>query len=389
MAKAPAQRQYTMQDNYNARNLILQTAVDAWQQIYSQSFTSGTQTTINVPLRNVGLVKRLVVEVAAQISGSGGVTHTLTKLGAANFFSSVVLTDLSNQTRIQTTGWHLTAVATAKSRMGFGSAITSTDSPFGYGNNYQQTNSAPTLITGSAASNNVFIMFEVPVSYSDDDLRGAIFANVVNATFNLQLTVNPNLLVASAFADPVFSMYQSSSATVATMPSFTVTVYQNFLDQLPVGNGGAVLPLFDISTAYLLNNTSFSGLVTNTDNPIPYANFRDFLSTTVIYDNAGVLTANGTDVNYFAIQSANYTNIIKLDTKIISLLTRKRLQQDMPTGMYYFDHRNKPISTAQYGNMALNANLNTVTGSTSQLAVGFESLALINMVTNAGALPGS
>jgi hypothetical protein len=392
MPAAAPQQMSIQQQNMLARQHVLANAIDEWNQIFQQTFNTGTLpgTIINIPIRNVGLIKRFIVQVAAIVSGSAGVTHTLTNLGVSNFFSNVILTDLSNQTRINTAGWHLVAVASAKARMPYGSAITATDTPFGYGNNFKQTISAPPTITASAAANNVFGMFEIPVAYSDQDLRGGIFANVVNATLNLQLTVNPNLLVASG-VDATFAMYQSSSATVATITSFTVTVFQNYLDQIPVNpkTGNPILPLLDLSTAYLLNNTSFSGLVANQDNPLPYANFRNFMSTTLIYDNAGVLTANGADISYFAIQSANYTNIFKYNVQIASLFARLRLQSDFPPGMYYFDHRNRPINTIQYGNMSLIVNPSTVTGATSTFYVGYEALAIINQVTNAGSLAGS
>lgn len=376
------------QQNLAMRQLVLQYAIEEIQPIYSTSFTTGPGTVINIPVRNVGLIKRFIVEVAATVSGSAGPTHTLTKLGLANFFSQIVLTDLSNQTRINTTGWHLTALASAKYRQPFGSAITALDTPFGYGNNYQKTQVAPATITAAAGSNNVFGMFEIPLAYSDDDLRGAIYANVVNATMNLQLTVNPNLLVASTVTDAVLSMYQSSTTTVATLPSFTVTVYQVYLDQIPQGNQGPVLPILDLSTAYLINNTVVSSLVQNQDNPIPYANFRDFLSTTLIYDNTGVLNA-GSDINYFTIQTANYTNMIKYDPAVASLLARQRMQDDFPTGMYYFDHRRKPISTVQYGNQQLIVNPSAVTGAGSSFLMGYESMALINQITQAGSLYGN
>ena len=389
MAATPAKSQMSVQQqNLLARQLILNNAIDQLQSIYNTTFTTGAGTVINIPLRNVGLIKRLIVEVQATVSGSAGVTHTLTQLGGSNFFSQVVLTDLSNQTRINTTGWHLTSVATAKYRTPYGSAITATDTPFGYGSNFTTTQKAPATITAAAASNNVSLMFEVPLAYSDTDLRGAIYANVVNATMNLQLTVNPNLLVSSAVTDAVLAMYQSSSTTVATLPSFTVNVYQQYLDQIPIGNNGPVLPLLDLSTAYLLNNTSVTGLTANQDIPIPYANFRDFVSTTLIYNNAGALNA-GTDINYFTIQSANYTNIIKHDVPIASLMSRLRLRSDFPKGMYYWDHRNKPISTVQYGNMSLIVNPLTVSGATSTFLMGYESLALINQVTQAGSLYGN
>jgi hypothetical protein len=72
-----------------------------------------------------------------------------------------------------------------------------------------------------------------------------------------------------------------------------------------------------------------------------------------------------------------------------SLMSRLRLQDDFPTGMYYFDHRNKPINTVQYGNMQLIVNLANVGGSGSQFLMGYESLALVNQITNAGSLYGN
>lgn len=377
--------------NLQARQLLIKSCVDSWQQIFSQTYTSNVAgTVVNVPLRNVGLIKRLVVQVSATVSGTASHTTTLTALGGANFFSQVVLTDLSNQTRINTTGWHLTAVASAKMRTPLASAIkaSSTDNPFGYGVNYTNVQTAPATITASASSDNVFLMFEIPVAYSDFDLRGAIYANVVNATLNLQLTINPNLIAASTVTDAVFSMYQAGDSTAATITSATITVYQNYLDQIPVLPGkGPVLPLLDLSTAYLLNNTSYSGLTANQDNPLPYANFRDFMSTTLIYDNAGTLNA-GSDITSFAIQSANYTNIIKHGPQVNAYWNRNRLRMDMIAGGYYWDHRNKPISTVQYGNMALVVNPSSVSAG-AYFAVGYESLALINQITNAGSISGT
>lgn len=388
MPAAPAQMN---QQQYNAaaRQLVLSRAVDEWQSISAQTFTTVAQgTTYNIPLRNVGLIKRLIVEVQAKIQPTSSEVQTLTALGGANFFSQVVLTDLSNQTRINTSSWHLTMVASAKARGAFGSAITATDTPFGFGNNFRSVQTAPAMITATPSGNNVFLMFEVPVAYSDNDLRGAIYANVVNATMNLQLTVNPNLFVSSTAASSALAMYKSSTATLATLASLTINVYQNYLDQIPIGKNGPVLPLLDLSTAYLLNNTQTTSIVQNTDYPIAYANFRDFMSTTVLFDNGGTLSTGG-DVAYFKIQSANYTNIINIDPWLASLFSRLRIAQDFPAGVYYFDHRNKPISTVQYGNMALVINVSGTVNANATFYLGYESLALINQVTQAGALPGN
>jgi hypothetical protein len=394
-AMTPAQTQAAnlqklQANNLAARQFVLANAINAWQQTFQQTYTSGAGTVVSVPLRNVGLQKRVMVQVAATVSGSSGPTHTLTTLGASTFFSNVLLTDLSNQTRINTPSWHLTAVASAKRKQPFGSAIkaASLDSPFGFGASYVNTIFAPSTITASAASNNVFTFFEVPITYSDTDLRGGIYANVVNATYNLQLTVNPSLLVATG-VDASFSMYQSSTSTVATLPSFTVTLFQNYLDQIPndLRTGAPILPALDISTAYLFNQTQFGGLVVNTPNPLPYPNYRDILSTTVIYDdNSALLTGKVTPIQ---IQTANYTNLINVNEQVVSLWNRNRMQDDFPPGVYYLDHRDRPISTVAFGNMALNLTPTTVTGASSAFYVAYEMLTIINQVTNAGSLAGT
>lgn len=378
--------------NVQARGMVLRDSVEMVQRIFSQTFTTGMGTQVTIPVRNVGLIKKFLIKVTATVSGTVGLTNTLTSMGAANFFSQVVFTDLSNIQRINTTGWHLTAVASAKARLPFGSAITATDTPFGFGNNVVTVNNAPATITNTAAADNCFMYFEIPIAYSDDDLRGAIYAGVVNATMQLQLTVNPNLLVASTVTDAVLSMYQSSGA-VATLPSFTITCYQVYLDQLPVvpaqgsNAGGVVLPPLDISTAYFLNNTSFAGIVVNQLFPMPFSNFRDFLSTCIIYDNGGTLN-NATDITTITLTSANLTNLLDLESTYPALLARNRLQADFPDGMYYFDHRRKPISTVQYGNMQFNFQPSTVNAGATFL-VGYESFGILNQVTNAGSLAGS
>jgi P3 major capsid protein len=386
-----SQQMTPQQVNMQNRNLILGNAINMWLPIYQNVLTTGVNTVVNIPLRNVGLVKRLLVEIAGTITAGAAETLTATRFNIANFLSNVILTDLSNQTRINTAGWHLHFLASVKRHMAFGSAQM-TDSPVNFGSNYPVISAPATFNPTQALTFRMF--YEVPVSYGDMDLRGAIYANVVNATFNLQLTVNPNMFTGSA-GDPALGVYKSNLAVpLATLGNITVTVLQNFLDQLPIINGIVVLPQLDLGTAYLLNSTQASGLVANQDNPFPYANFRDFMSTIAWYDNFGYATAPvGSDINYWALQSANYTNILKYDPYVASLLTRHIINDDLPAGpgltTYYFDHRHRPISTIQFGNMQLVANLANVQGSTSALYLGYEALAYINQVTQAGSLYGT
>jgi hypothetical protein len=382
---APMQQPDAAQANMMARNIVLDRSIDMWQSIFTTTLTGPVPgQVINVPIRNVGLIKRFVVEISGTIAQSAAETLNRTAFGAANILSSIIFTDLSNQTRINTTGWHMHLLATVRRQMAFGAAFTN-DSPTGYGSNFA-VSVMPAAVT---TAQNFRFFYEIPISYGDFDLRGAIYANVVNATMNLQLTINPNFVAATG-TNPTSSVYLSTTAAQGTITNFQINVYQNYLDQLPVAKNGPILPIQDLSTAYLLNNTVATGISVGQDFTIPYANFRNFMSTFVIYDNFGSAAPIGSEINYWSIQSANYTNIIKIDPFIASLMTREIINDDVPAALartsYYFDHRRKPINTVQYGNMQLIANPAQVQTATSQMLVGFEALALINMITQAGSL---
>ena len=383
---AQQQQMQMLAANMQARKLIIENAIDSTIPIAGATVTGGAGTIINVPIRNVGLLKRLWIEISATYTNGTGGVLTLSPFGASNIISNVNFTDLSSQQRINTTGWHLVTVASAKAQKPYGSAAT-TDSPCGYGNIFQKIWQAPSTIAVSTPGT-LNAIYEIPISYSDYDLSGAIYMSVVNATANLQFTLNPNFAVGSA-SDQTNAVYQSAGTTnLGTLTSVTYTVYQNYLDQLPHGsNGQIILPYYDMSKSYLLNSTVYSGIVQGQDNPFPFANFRNILSTTAVYDNNGVLNT-GSDINYWAIQAANYTNVFKYDPYFAAFLSRLILQDDFPKGMYYFDSRKKPINTVQYGNMQLLLNPSSAV-SASNVQVGYESIALINQVVAAGSIGGT
>ena len=232
--------------------------------------------------------------------------------------------------------------------------------------------------------------YYVPLSYTDRDLRGAVYAGVVNSVMNLQLTFNQNAFQAASTADPSLSVFQSSGvANVITGQTWSVEVYQDFLDQLPFSNQGPILPFQDLSWSYLLNTSFYTGMAVGQDYPIPFPNFRNIQSVTAFYDNGGSFNT-GADINYLSLQSANYTNIFKVSPAMAAIWTRCILHVDMPKGGYYFDFRRKPYSTVQYGNLNLVINPATVTSTLGapQFLVGFEQLAQQNQVVGAGSIAG-
>lgn len=372
------------QMNLMARGAILAQGIEMTQNIFSQTIATpgSTNNVINVVPRNVGLIKGFIVKVAATVQNNtgGAVAITPTRFAAANVLSQIVFNDLNNNVRINTTGWHMNFVNTAKNRRVFSAAAT-TDSPIAYGNNFLQTIAQPASIADTMTGI-VYMTYYVPLAYSDDDLRGAVYANVVNATMNLQLTINPTP-VAAAANSTLAAVYQAAGGAGA-FTTVTVNVYQVYIDQLPMGKAGPILPMMDLSTVYELKNTAMTGIVVNQDFPIPYSNFREFMSTFLVYQN-GIQMNSGTDVNYISLQSANFTNLIKADPYVFATKARNTIGDDFPPAVYYMDNRRKPISTIQYGNMQLILNASLVNANANVL-MGYEDFALVNIVSGAGSL---
>lgn len=399
---ANPQKMSPAQINAQARALINALAVPREQIIFSQAYAAvgtanitGSTPTVNIVPRMVGLIRGFVVKIQATITNGSAVQIDLTDFGPANLVSLFQFQDLANNTRIQTPGWHIAFLNTAKQRRPYGASLvrgTGFDDPINFGSNMAGQISAPASIPAAGAAT-VTMWYYVPLSYSEKDLRGAVYANVVNATMQLSVSFNANPVVANG-SDTTLACYVgdvAGSTALAVISAATVTVYQDYLDQLPVSQqGGVILPPLDLSTIYDIKNTLVTSIVANQEFPYQYANFRDFLSTFAIYVNtaAGGLRSNGTDINYWALQSANFTNIWKRNPDRIALLVRNALQVDPPPGVYYFSSRERPISTQQYGNMELVLNAATA-GTGAYLLVGVESFAMLNNVVGAGSLAAS
>lgn len=395
-ATASSAGQPTTQQIKNAnlanRQAIVQSALKKQQQIFSQTFAPTSQTVLNIQPRYAGLILGFYVDVRATLT-VGTNNYLRTQFGGGNFIQQVRFDDLSNNTRIQTTGWHLNAINSAKAGEPFQAVrAVNTDYPVGYGEVFTaDIATAPATLTTAGAT--VAMLFWVPLAYSEVDLRGGMWANVVNATANLQLTMATS---AQAFvahtADPTSAVYQAdSTGATGAISSYTVTVHQVYYDQLPTDkNGNQLLPVIDLSTLYMLNNTTVSGMVTGNDYPIPYANFRSFLSTVVIYDNqtGGVYNAAGTDITFWELQTANFTNIFKYPSWFPGVFARDAINCDFPLGMYYFDSRKKPINTIQFGNQQLILNPKGTVNTGAAALIGWEMFAITNTLVGAASLAG-
>lgn len=369
------------QQNMLQRQAVTQNAVKMVQQIYSNTFDPTAQNVLNIGsgyIRNAGLLLGFIVEVSGEVTNGATDVATRTPMGNANIVKEFRFDDLSNYTRIQNPGWHMALLNSLRQGFGYAGSY-SNNIPMGYGDNYDVYDGAASI--AAEGTQQLKMQYYVPISYSSTDLRGAIYLGTVSATSNLQITVTQNPFTGTG--NPIDFVY-TGNANGAWTDTVTVTVYQVYLDQLPTMNGQVILPIQDLNTIYDIKQTTFNGPTSGQDFPMAYSNFRSFLSTFAVFDNGGNYNA-GTDVNYWALRSANTTNIFKKTPSVASLQARQALMTDPPVGTYLFESRDIPINTINYGNMELNLNAST-TNSGARVLVGYESFALASQINQASSL---
>jgi hypothetical protein len=383
----------------NARNraLVLAQAVNQITPIPSQTVFPASQPVAQFQPNFVGLIKRFYIEIVATISNTGPTTVTLTDWGLANLISNIIYTDPNNNQRINTLGMHLAMLSAAKRNRPFATALqvnnvyttggaTGIASCFNTPAGSWPVFQAPlTIATGVSAT--VRAVFELPLAYSDTDLRGAVYSNLVNAVQNIQITLNANPITANP-ADDVYAIYSGAATSAGSITQATITLYQEYLYQLPMGQGNIpILPGIDISTIYQLKNSPFLGIAANQRYPVSYSNFNSFVSTIALYNSTGAKGGRlyGTDINYWQLLSANLTAIWQQDPLLAAQMSRERLLFDMPAGAYYFDSRRAPILTNQFGNVQL-ALTPLAGGANATLQVLWEYFASTNTAGAGGSL---
>jgi hypothetical protein len=396
-----AQRQQALsQQNLANRALVLAQSVDMIQPLPSQTIYPANQPTIQFTPNFVGLIKRFYIEITATLSNTGSQTITLTPWGLSNLISNIIYTDPQNNQRHNTLGLHLSLLSCAKRNRPFATALVENATyTTGGANNIASMFNSPAaswpvfqapLTIASGATGTLRGVFELPLAYSDNDLRGAVYSNLVNATQNFQITINTNAVSANP-SDPTYAIYSGAAGSAGSITSCTITPYQQYLYQLPIAQDGTpILPGIDISTLYQLKNSPQAAITANQNFNVSYANFNSFVSTVAIYNSTGTNAGLnfGSDVNYWQLTAANLTPIWKKDPLFVAQDSRERLLFDMPAGSYYFDSRLAPILTNQFGNVQLTVNP-SVGGASATMQVLWEYFASLNTAGSGGSLASS
>jgi hypothetical protein len=140
-----------------------------------------------------------------------------------------------------------------------------------------------------------------------------------------------------------------------------------------------------------LTYSNFNNLTAGQDYFIPYANYRKYLSQSVLYNNSGTdggLTNDGSDVSYWALVAANFTNIFKVEPLEQKRIMRETMMCDLYNGLYIFRTYDKPIDTQNYGNLQLDINPITA-GASAYAYVMSEFIAYQSQISQAPSLPAN
>lgn len=381
----------TAAQSMQVRQDILANSIPVFQSVKSGSptYAYGSPTTVNILASNTGLIRRFFLEISGTFNCASSHTLTPTTFGLANILSNVQFTDQNNRLRINTSGIHLHLASTERRHRPFGAAMvasTGFSDTTGMGFNFPVMQ-APSTVAGGTAKN-FTVVFEIPVVNSNQDLSGAIYANQTTSNNQLQFTLNPNMFEYNG--DPFNAAFSTDAALATALPTLTslkYTLYQDFLDQLPVDNSGfAVLPQQDINWAVSLQNINLGVQVAGQDNLYALPPFNVYQSLMLFWDN---YTYNGTvggDVTYIKTQISNTYVLRQWDPSILAVLTRNNLGVDMPGAVgsagfsgavYALNFRHKPLSVNQVSSTNIVFNPGTVE-SGAALNMGQEYLWLAN-----------
>jgi len=363
MANAAPQMSIT-QANSLAEQVIFANSVEAVQKLTTGvgSYNPANNPVITITPLFAGLIKGFYLKVNATINNteaSGGASLTLSPFGLSNIFSQIVFTDANSYQRINTDGFHLALLNTVRFGNPLGATRTLDNIDAQYGANFNNV-VAPATIAAGASANVQFYLY-IPLAYSDSDLRGAVYGNIINSAMSLQLSVNNNAISSSTTLQPTAAYYGATG----NISNITITGWQSYLLNLPAYStafpasfnaNGVLVPALDVNTYYqLIKSYPQLQLTANSDSLLPYAPQRSYLSTLLAYINGTQLNA-GSDINYINIESANLFPFLQATPSLLSLITENKMHFDLPPAIYYLNRRHSPINTANYGNMYIKFN---------------------------------
>lgn len=375
---APTAAQLSAANNA-ARAAILQSGVFLQKRVGTINFTElGVENELN--LENVGMTTKVVLRVVASINVTAAMTPS--DLSPWNFIRRITYQDYNGKDRTFGNGTFF-AIQEAARNLRIPGVVSATAGINTVGAVDTNQLTVPTAV-GTA---NLEFFLEVPIAINAEggDFRGAVLSQVAQSNQKIKVQ-----LATALVGGPVHQPY---TAGTATLVSCSVEVYQHYV-MPPSNNGVAVLPILDLAWIYGLQGNYGSNSIVNADSPyyINYPTNRTILSASIIFEDGGVLTPNQTDVQFIKrIVNSNTTEREWTPAYLRSQM-RQIFNGDLPSGVYYFGTRARPIQTVETGNVQLEfliGSLNAASGGNTNFYSAFEmvyptGMALTGIATNGG-----
>lgn len=323
------------------------------RKLQPQTGALGSQ--IKVNLERTGVVTGVLLKITVPVNITA--TATASAFGPYVLANQVQYTDFAGLQRVNTNGYLLHALNSYKGMKIGNNAV-----------NYAGLPSAERFIntnilnvpTATGTANLTFFMY-VPLAYDPrQDLRGAVLAQAIYGEHYITIQL-PNALVGT---DPLLFPYTAGTVALQAGTSVTVQPYMNYI--MPQ-SGANNLPLVDLSTIYAIegNMQDSTNITAGADKYLNWPNNRAILSAIhVLNQGATGGTLNETDVNTITLLGNSNTNIRELTPDVLRLEQRYMLQADAPSGVYYLQSRQQPITTQLYGNVQSKFNIATAAAGT-------------------------
>jgi hypothetical protein len=358
-----ASAQSVAAQNLSARAFLIQNGIRMSQQVQlAFALTLGTASRIN--LLRTGITTGVMLNFTSVMNISATATASL--FGPWNLINSVIYTDFSGVQRVRTDGLGLYSLTSAKHQQLMSNPVTGAISTIG--NIDTDILSVPTAILNPTT---MYFSLYVPMAVDpSSDLSGAV-PSLTNVGEHY-LTITPTAAYVNA-SDTMQSPY-SAGTIVAAGAGITVDVTQFYIN--PPSLTAATIPGVDLTTIYEINglNDTTSGFTSNSQNLIAYPNDRSIKSALHVFQNGGVPTLNGADLTKLELLVNSNTVFRQLSPRLFRELMRNEMQGDLPSGVYYWTHRQQPILTSIYATVQARYSLGTINAGTTRIRAQYESV---------------
>lgn len=333
------------------RASYIQSAYKGYRSLGTQNFTLGS--TVRFKLDPIGLVVSLYLEVVAVVNISGAAA-VLSQQAPYNLITRVMLQDTNGTARVNAPATHVWTISSVwRGKPDFRQAGVMFNSP-----------TLPTQV-----GNNQVIRFNlnVPVSFSEIDLRGALQTGN-NIDQYLQLDIASSLIQPPAGQNDHDIFYIGAAGTTVTL----VSGYINAMQRYYAASGNVQPPADDLATVHYIEGQLriTDGLAPNTERVINYPVNRSTNLVSMRYSNAGVMQHGDTSRIR---QLSGPTEILSLSEDNMLAVQRDILGgTDLPWNYFFFRHDRELATPYSNANQIGFTPTNAGAGNT-YLSVCFES----------------